>query len=66
MSSGNCFQVSFHGEVVDSGPYKIRAGDNGIVPTIGQFDDASWEVVLFTGNDTAPFELWNIDYRDIK
>ncbi|KAB8302911.1 hypothetical protein EYC80_006234 [Monilinia laxa] len=49
------------GEVVDSGPYKIRASDNGTVPTIGQFDDASWEVVLFTGNDTAPFELW--EYR---
>lgn len=42
------------GEVVDSGPYKIRASDNGTVPTVGQFDDASWEVVLFTGNDTAP------------
>ncbi|KAF7906041.1 hypothetical protein EAF00_000320 [Botryotinia globosa] len=46
------------GEVVDPGPYKIRAGDSGIVPTLGQFDDSSWEVVLFTGNDTAPFELY--------
>ncbi|TGO15432.1 hypothetical protein BTUL_0040g00400 [Botrytis tulipae] len=46
------------GEVVDPGPYKIRAGDSKIVPTLGQFDDSSWEVVLFTGNDTAPFELY--------
>ncbi|KAF7913817.1 uncharacterized protein EAF01_000223 [Botrytis porri] len=45
-------------EVVDPGPYKIRASDSGIVPTLEQFDDSSWEVVLFTGNDTAPFELY--------
>ncbi|KAF5878684.1 uncharacterized protein Bfra_000851 [Botrytis fragariae] len=52
------FKSPSMGEVVDPGPYKIRAGDSGIVPTLGQFDDASWEVVLFTGNDTAPFELY--------
>ncbi|TGO29023.1 hypothetical protein BPAE_0020g00690 [Botrytis paeoniae] len=52
------FKSPSMGEVVDPGPYKIRAGDSGIVPTLGQFNDASWEVVLFTGNDTAPFELY--------
>ncbi|TGO38774.1 hypothetical protein BHYA_0067g00040 [Botrytis hyacinthi] len=52
------FKSPSMGEVVDPGPYKIRAGDSGIVPTLGQFDDSSWEVVLFTGNDTAPFELY--------
>ncbi|ESZ97960.1 hypothetical protein SBOR_1631 [Sclerotinia borealis F-4128] len=52
------FKSPSMGEVVDSGPYKIHAGDGGIVPTLGQFNDASWEVVLFTGNDTAPFDLW--------
>ncbi|TEY46013.1 hypothetical protein BOTCAL_0323g00050 [Botryotinia calthae] len=52
------FKSPSMGEVVGPGPYKIRASDSGIVPTLGQFDDASWEVVLFTGNDTAPFELF--------
>ncbi|QSZ31282.1 hypothetical protein DSL72_000845 [Monilinia vaccinii-corymbosi] len=55
------FRSPSMGEVIGPGPYKIRASDNGTVPTLGQFDDASWEVVLFTGNDTAPFELW--EYR---
>lgn len=52
------FKSPSMGEVVGPGAYKIRASDSGIVPTLGQFDDASWEVVLFTGNDTAPFELY--------
>ncbi|KAJ8070474.1 hypothetical protein OCU04_000848 [Sclerotinia nivalis] len=48
------------GEVVGPGPYKIRARDSGIVPTLEQFDDASWEVVLFTGSDTAPVSFVSI------
>lgn len=48
------FKSPSMGEVVGPGSYKIHASDSGIVPTLGQFDDASWEVVLFTGNDTAP------------
>lgn len=51
------FKSPSMGEVVGPGPYKIRASDSGIVPTLGQFDNASWEVVLFTGNDTAPVSL---------
>lgn len=56
------FKSPSMGEVVDPGPYKIRAGDSGIVPTLEQFDDSSWEVVLFTGNDTAPVSLFSLGY----
>ncbi|APA07144.1 hypothetical protein sscle_02g019140 [Sclerotinia sclerotiorum 1980 UF-70] len=55
------FKSPSMGEVVGPGSYKISARDSGIVPTLEQFDDASWEVVLFTGNDTVPVELF--DYR---
>lgn len=48
------------GEVVGPGAYKIRASDSGIVPTLGQFDDGSWEIVLFTGNDTSPVSLFSL------
>lgn len=54
------FKSPSMGEVVGPGPYKVRASDSGIVPTLGQFDDASWEVVLFTGNDTAPVSLLSL------
>lgn len=52
------FKSPAMGEVIDFGPYKIRASDNGVVPTLGQFYDGSWEVVLFTGNNTAPVGLF--------
>ncbi|CAD6448002.1 2d15dd13-2e8d-4e33-b9fd-f62ab3a0a927 [Sclerotinia trifoliorum] len=55
------FKSPSMGEVVGPGPYKIRATDSGIVPTLEQFDHASWEVVLFTGNDTTPVQLF--DYK---
>ncbi|KAF7856854.1 hypothetical protein EAF04_009615 [Stromatinia cepivora] len=60
------FKSPSMGEVVGPGKYKIRARDSGIVPTLEQFDDASWEVVLFTGSDTAPFALFQYKLSGYK
>ena len=41
-------------DILGPGSNTIVASDDGLAPTAGQFVAADWEIVLFTGNDTAP------------